>query len=231
MRPVNKGNSPVAADGNPLEISQYQHARPALIKCLGDYCSYCEMQLDASLAVEHVKPKDANPSLALSWDNFLLSCVNCNATKGNTPVKLDEFFWPDKDNTFIAFAYSTDGVVRASSSLAKEQIIIAENTMRLVGLDKTPDKNPLASDRRWLKRLETWRIAEISWQHLINNNNDDMREEIVNNALGRGFWSIWMTVFKDDEDMLRRFITTFPGTSAECFEPNGTPVKRPGGQI
>jgi hypothetical protein len=58
-----------------------------------------------------------------------------------------------------------------------------------------------------------------------------MREQIVDTALARGFWSIWMIVFQDDIDMLNRFIQEFPGTCRQCFNQQGQPVHRQGGAL
>ena len=38
-----------------------------------------------------------------------------------------------------------------------------------------------------------------------NYNNTDIRETIVDIAIGHGHYQIWITVFKDDPDMLKRF--------------------------
>lgn len=40
-----------------------------------------------------------------------------------------------------------------------------------------------------------------------------------------------MTVFRNDPDMRNRLIRAFPGTATNCFDPQGAPVPRPGGQI
>ena len=40
-----------------------------------------------------------------------------------------------------------------------------------------------------------------------------------------------MTVFKDDGDMLNRFIETFPGTCQDCFDCQGKPIPRPHGNL
>ena len=87
MRPVQRGACPQDADGNDVAFTEYMQARRALIERLGECCSYCEMQLDASLAVEHVQPKKppgaaaALPERELAWGNFLLGCTNCNSIK------------------------------------------------------------------------------------------------------------------------------------------------------
>ncbi len=235
MRPVIRGSRPVDEQGNDIQFSGYANARSELIRRLGEYCSYCEMHLDASLAVEHVQPKQppgalqVNQERALNWDNFLLVCTNCNSIKSNTDVVLDEYLWPDRDNTFRAIKYSEGGVV--SSGLDGELGQKAINTIRLTGLDKTPNDNK-ASDRRWLNRKEAWDIAVRSRSRLANNDNDDFRDQIVDTAMANGFWSTWMTVFKDDSDMLSRFLQAFPGTCQECFDPahGHVAVPRNGGQ-
>lgn len=65
----------------------YGLARGDLITNIGQYCSYCEMPLAASLAVEHMLPKADFPIVALSWTNFLLACSVCNAYKNAKPSR------------------------------------------------------------------------------------------------------------------------------------------------
>ena len=53
-------------------------------------CAYCEKKLlDASKPIEHYRPKRGGYYwLAYSWDNLLLSCTECNTSKGNRfPIK------------------------------------------------------------------------------------------------------------------------------------------------
>ena len=88
MRPVDKGAAPAV-------YAKYQDAGPDLQARLGDYCSYCERQIETNLAVEHIQPKSHVPALRTDWTNFLLGCVNCNSSKGNTPINLRDYFWPD----------------------------------------------------------------------------------------------------------------------------------------
>jgi len=84
-------------------------------------------------------------------------------------------------------------------------------------LDKHPLNNPKASDRRWINRRETWDIAFDSKQDLASCDTSEMRRQIVRTATGHAYWSIWMTIFKDDADMCRRLIQAFPGTCTDCF--------------
>ena len=58
-----------------------------------------------------------------------------------------------------------------------------------------------------------------------------MRQQVVINAIGIGFWSVWMTVFDGDPAMKRRFVASFVGTATDCFDAEMDPVPRPGGRI
>ncbi|GAB4292819.1 MAG: hypothetical protein Fur0025_28750 [Oscillatoriaceae cyanobacterium] len=224
MRPIDRGSAP-------KKFREYKDARGDLIDRLGEYCSYCEMHLDASLAVEHVQPQSSSPHLTLVWDNFLLGCTNCNSTKKDKQITLNYYYWPDRDNTFRAFEYCQGGIVRVSGSLTATEQQCAQNTLELTGLDRTPKNNPSASNRRWLNRREAWDIAERAMKNLTKNNTSEMREQIIETAKAKGFWSVWMTVFRDDRDMLDRLIKAFPGTCQSCFNSQCQPVPRPGGAL
>lgn len=41
-------------------------------------------------------------------------------------------------------------------------------------------------------------------------------------ALAMGFFSVWMTVFADEPEMLKRFIAAYPGTESLYYDENGT---------
>ena len=78
MRPINRGDAPQA-------FNDYKAAKPFLTDRLGTYCSFCERRIPTNLAVEHILPKDEDlpfADLRNEWTNFLLSCVNCNSSKG-----------------------------------------------------------------------------------------------------------------------------------------------------
>src|SRR4051794_30755826 len=99
MRPVNRGPA------GPQPYANYQAAKPELVNRLGTYCSYCERRIPTNLAVEHIQPKGLPQYAHLinEWTNFLLGCVNCNSAKATTPVEIDDYYFPDRDNTFSAF--------------------------------------------------------------------------------------------------------------------------------
>lgn len=229
MRPVNKGASP-------RSYSKYQDAQSDLVECVGDYCSYCERQIETNLAVEHVQPKSEVPEMRNEWSNFLLGCVNCNSCKSDTVVDIDGFLWPDADNTFLAFTYSADGIVSVNTALPLEVASRAQSTLLLVGLDRVPghpDKTkwPTSKDKRWQRRLEAWGLATRDLARLQRGDTVDVRELIVENAQARGLFSIWMKVFDDDADMRQRLIAGFKGTATDCFDASGNPVPRHGGKL
>ena len=229
MRPIERGSLPIDESGTPKIFSRYQDAKEDLIERLGAYCSYCERRIDASLAVEHKQPKEKNKDLKLSWDNFLLGCANCNSTKGDKDVELDDYYWPDRDNTIRALEYLQGGILQVNSNLTNSEKELAINTLELTGLNKMPTPNSTGSDYRFKNRNEAWEQAEEVLQDLLNNDTPHMRETIVKLAKATGFFSVWMTVFREDRDMLLRFIDAFPGTCRSCFDRQGGPIARPGG--
>jgi uncharacterized protein (TIGR02646 family) len=231
MRPVERGSCPVDDQGQPKNFKTYQQARGDLINILGEYCSYCEVRLSCSLAVEHVQPKSKEPSLECEWSNFLLACTNCNSTKGQKIICLDHYYWADLDNTFRAFEYALGGIVRVNQSLTKLDKERAQNTLELIGLNKIPNPDPTVADRRWINRREAWGVAERSLKNLQQNDTVSMRKQIVETAVAKGFWSVWLTIFKYDGDMLMRLIDAFPGTCRSCFDAQGKTLPRPQGAL
>jgi uncharacterized protein (TIGR02646 family) len=224
MRPIVRGK-------NDKKFSDYPQARGDLVDRLGEYCSYCEMRLEASLHVEHVQPKAHHPKMRCQWDNLLLACVHCNSTKGNRNIEIEHYLWPDKDNTFLAFIYNEGGRITVNPALNNKQKECARNLLDLTGLDQNPGNNGKKSDKRWIYRKEAWERASRSLRRLCTNDTVEMREEIVEHAYSKGYWSIWMTVFKDDKDMLKRLIERIPGTHKDCFDKEGMPVSRKGGIV
>ncbi len=233
MRPVERGKVPTDTNGQPKQYRKYQKARPDLINRMGKYCSYCERYITTNLAVEHIQNKDDRPDLELEWVNFLLGCTNCNSIKDQT-VKDDytqsEYYWPHLDNTFRAFVYREGGMIGINPNLSLPQRAKAQRTLELTGLDRYPGakKEPTDADDRLLERRDVWDIAQ-HWKInlLAQPDNLNMRELIVKTVKFGGFWSVWMTVFQDDPDMLNRLIRALPGTCCgHCFDEAGRPIAR-----
>lgn len=231
MRPV------VKDDGGGRVYAKYQDALDDLADQIGLYCSYCEMPIQNAPEVEHVQPKSLVPGLEREWENFLLGCKTCNATKSNNPVDLADFAFPDSDNTFRALNYDHEKVALDGAITAGERAMM-EKTVKLVKLHRHPDEpdrrdRPTARDKRFKMRGETWLIAEMVRQHYEDDPANDVIKTQITDFLApaKGFFSIWMTVFAGHPEMLNRLIAAFPGTAANCFDATGRPKKRPGGRV
>lgn len=170
---------------------------------MGEYCSYCERPGD--LHVEHVIPKSVAERLETEWSNLLLGCVNCNSRKSNGNDSRDGYLWPDSDDTFSAYVYRSGGRVSVNEKLTQVERCKARALFGLVGLGAPGSR----TDRRRHKRRQAWDQA-VKVRDLVSDDNS--RTLAVEVASGTGFFSVWMAVFGDDEDMRRRLVEAFPGT-------------------
>lgn len=227
MRPIDRGKPPVDEQGRIVHFTKYEEARPELISRLGELCSYCEMHLDAGLAVEHIQPKSRQPQHEMKWENLLLACVNCNSIKHDQDIhdqNIDDYLWPDKNNTFLALAYSEGGMVTVQQNLPEEIRLKAQRLIELVALDRNPATNSTASDRRWSNRRDEWEKAKRAKYNLERVDTKEMRAQILDTA--EAYFSVWMTVFADDEEMRKALIRKFRGTAKDCFDHEGKPIPR-----
>ena len=195
MRVINKG---VAHN----TYTEHGQARHDLAKEIGYYCSYCEMGVKNMIEVEHVIPvnQGGNP---LNWDNFLLSCRYCNGVKNNNNITRVNYLWVDRDNTDLAFIYSeTDVILAQHNNIMIEAM--AENTIRLMGLDRIPSgvNEPTEADTRWRSRIDAWSEAKKSLTRWLRIPRIDMAEQIGSTAIGFGHYSIWRTVFENEQMVL-----------------------------
>ena len=129
MQPVQRGDVPTIDHGNAIAFGDYKEARDLLIGRIGDFCSYCEVALHSTVHVEHVQPKSRHKDLKLKWGNFLLACDSCNSTKGSKDVVLDQYFWPDKDNTTRPFVYEVDASPKVAGGLTDPEKEIGSRTL------------------------------------------------------------------------------------------------------
>lgn len=124
--------------------------------------------------------------------------------------------------------------MRPHADLVAHDQIRARDTLALTGLDKFPGnlgREPTASDRRWLRRNQTWQLAKRDRSRLAAQDTAVVRELIVENAIARGMFSIWWTVFAGDVDMRRRLREAFAGTHEASFDIDENLVPRVGGQL
>lgn len=237
MRPVERGPCPKDETGTARVFREYAHARPHLTNRMGDYCSFCEMELPASQAVEHIQHKDGNPGLECEWDNFLLACPSCNSTKGTkvgTVEHVLQRLWPHTHRTFDAFVYGAGGVVRLAAMGDPLLAARAEQTEAMVGLSRRPgaglteEQVRRGSDNRWKKRREAWDKAVMARTDLLENDTPALRRCILATAHATGFWSVWMTVFRDDAPMQAALCETFRGTASDRVFPLPAHLARTG---
>ena len=208
MRPIERGPCPEDESGAQKKFHPYRNAKADLLARLGDYCSYCERTGD--LDIDHVVPQKHEPDLAEEWTNFLLGCKNCNPTKGRKNKSRRGYLWPDQDDTRAAFEYLPDGRVRVREGLPDAERAKAAKLMALVALDRVPKKDdPKASDRRWAKRRQVWCQAETARRDV--QAGAEVRW-VLDLAKALGFWSVWITVFADDDHVCASLRSAFPGT-------------------
>ncbi len=226
MRPVEKGEAP-------RKYKDYKKARHDLAKRIGYYCSYCEMPVKNMIEVEHKLPVKQGGE-KLNWDNFLLSCRYCNAVKDDNNKNLKDYLWPDSDNTDLAFEYSeTD--VKYKNNLGKDLQILAENTIKLYGLDRVPGgiNKPTAADTRWISRQEAWNAAKLSLKNWQIQPNQAMAKQIALTSLNSGHYSIWCKVFENIPEVLAEIDKKYReiGLFKEYEKDGKTRKIRPNGKI
>ena len=207
MRRVDRGPWPEAG-GQPKSFHPYRKAKRDLCDRLGPYCSYCERRGD--LHVEHVVPRHHRPDLAEEWTNLLLACVNCNSIKGKRNNSRDGYTWPDDAVTWSPFEYLPEGRVKVRGDLPASDRIKAERLFDLVGLGRTPMSDPTVADSRSLLRLETWQTAEMA-QSKLGAGHIDV-EVVTVLAKATGFWSVWMKLFEENEEVRAGLRDAFSGT-------------------
>lgn len=217
MRPVDKGEAPEQV------FKKYQDAEPYLEERLGAYCSFCEFPIKHVPEVEHKEAK-ARGGDTLAWENLLLSCKYCNTRKSTLVEKGDKgkYLWPDEDDTFHAFSYDTEipklneEYLQSQGNDVKQK---AENLFRLLKLDNVPI-TPTVKDRRYTERSVARNYALSSksgWDKvkLSKNDKSEYLQQIRMLAESSGFFSVWMQVFKEDEEVKEVLLAVFKGTRKE----------------
>ncbi len=225
MRPVNKGAAPRA-------YTDYGQARHDLAERIGYYCSYCEMKVFNSIEVEHILPQNQGGPV-LDWDNFLLSCKYCNTIKSDHNTNTNDYLWPDRDNTDLAFQYTIAEAVVPKQELSDEFKHLVKSTIALLGLNRFPGGNnePKESDTRWRSRQEAWNKAMLCYNRWIAQTDPDAAFYLGIASLS-GNYSIWCEVFKEEPLVLQAIDNAYRefGLFKE-FEINGQRVIRPNGLI
>lgn len=227
MRSVDKGTSPKI-------YKKHRNALPDLEERIGEFCSYCEGNINTRKAreVEHIIPQSQRPDLALEWENFLLTCDVCNRKKSAINCDRANFLWPDEDNTFFVFTYEMNlGEIRISDRITDHRIRIwAQNTINLFQLDRKLSKGLTPNQVSWLsKRNEA--IGLIRKYLGQWNNNEITADTISDFAKLTGYYSLWMLHFESHPEVIEAIKSKFPGTYEPRFDENNNPIKREGGRF
>jgi len=232
MRPVDKGSWPTYRAGKKYIFNDWRKAKKHLLSRTGGFCHFCEMRINNALAVEHIKPRDSHPRLSNSWNNFLLSCNSCNSSKRQTaplsPYR-QRYYWPHLNNTMLAFYTPLIGtgamVINAATTLSVEQKVKAQATIKLYGLDKLKTSTG-DSDNRFTERLETIDMAIELLRDYTNNETNI--GSILKVAESRGFFSIWIDIFRSKPEVVTALIDSpkFKINRAICFDLNLQPIPR-----
>jgi hypothetical protein len=221
MRPVTRGPAPPGA-------TRYEEMRRTLLERLGCYCSYCEYPVGHVPHAEHVIPRGRFPEERDEWENLLVSCTYCNSHKGKKrpePARVDDYLWPARDNTARAFTYANivpeladdlTGPVRNKAAMLRGLVQLG-----LPGDERANERAAVfVLAQRYASQMGS--APDVAW----------FRQTIVDLALARGFFSVWMEVFAADVPMRRALIDAFAGTAQDCFDPaTCVPVPRPGGRL
>lgn len=226
MRPVDKGT--------PTKVyTDYGKARHDLAYRIGYYCSYCEMKVRNSIEVEHILPinQGGNP---IDWGNFLLSCKYCNTIKSDHNDTLNDYLWPDRDNTDLAFSYEEGKAVGPNRHTNSAIQRLAENAIELMGLNRYPDGDhePTEADTCWKSRKEAWDLAYRSYSNWKEAPIPPMADQIAIASLN-GHYSIWIEVFKEEPVVLEAIDAIY---TKRChlykqLDDDGHRVVREGGQL
>lgn len=221
MRPVKKWN--IGENGVVAIYNPYSKAKSVLKSNFGKepyfYCNYCDRKLPGiTIDVEHILPKGLThyAHLKFSWDNFLLSCKSCNGVKLDKDFNLSDVVLPHLNNTLLCFNFENDGTVTVKNGLDPVVITKSTNTISLVGLDigeNHPNRKP--QDDRFSERRETLNLAKRKLGQFEQKKQDV--SDIVELAKHSGFWSLWMEVFNDHQDVKNELIKAFQGTQPDCL--------------
>lgn len=223
MRPVNKGHKDTV-------YNPYKKAKRDLFEAIGPYCSYCERKIELGGAIEHVQPKSRVEEKERIWDNFLLGCVNCNSTKGDTDINdanINDYAWPDIDDTYHLIKYDPITCLPSpADELSDNDRKRISKLIKLVGLDKPSPKVGTikykeASDLRIEKRKEVTSYAKEYRSDFLSIDDGAKPNFIKTLKLlvkEMGLWSIWMHEMEDIPELRAALLDLLPGTRKEFFE-------------
>jgi len=222
MRPVLKWK--IGENGVTKTYEPYQNAKPILKNNFGGegfyYCNYCDRKVaGVDLNVEHILPKEQNPHLEFSWDNFLMACTNCNNAKYTTDFLLDDVVLPHIQNTVDCFSFQDDGTMTLNGIAPNTHHHRILRTIELLGLHMGKDhEERKPQDDRYKERGEVLRIARRKLSQFKSGKQGV--QDIIDCATTSGYWLVWAQVFHQQADVKDALIANFKGTYTHCFTTN-----------
>jgi HNH endonuclease len=239
MRPLDKGNCPTITDTSGIisnkTVAKYGDWKLDLIDRIGSYCAYCNMPLKHCLNVEHVVPKKPRKAPKgyikgdiKAWENMLLACFKCNNAKLDEPINYEDYYFPEKHNTFLIFELDIDttkcsAILKSKTGLNPQQTIKVSNTLGLFQFENIEDKRSDIVDLRWKFRYKAYLVVKSSYSAYIRHkasDNFDKKEDIEHIKLvaeTTGFFQIWFDFFKNEPEVLAALIQ-IRGTATNCFD-------------
>lgn len=230
MRAIIKGEVPRIKSGKrEVVFKNWRRAIPFLKDRTGHYCHLCEMRVTNALAIEHILPKEHFPSKSGDWDNFLLICNYCNSAKlDQIPHNYQtEYAWPHLDNTHILFDYPLSSLCKPipnPNAIDNEKARVA-NTISIYKLLEEK-KSSGEADARFRERLQTLKMAID--RKIEYGQGKATIQGIVELAISRGFFSVWMKIFDDLPEVKLALINhaDFHLQGKGFFDDQGNPIPR-----
>ena len=239
MRPLDKGNCPTIKNKTGIisnkKVAKYSDWRLDLIDRIGYYCAYCNMPLTHCLNVEHVvskkprfAPKEYVVGSLLDWENMLLACFKCNNAKSDEPINYEDYYFPEKHNTFLIFDADIDAtkgsaILKVKTTLNVQQTIKAKRTIELFKFENIEDDRSDIVDLRWQFRYNAYFVVKSAYEgytrHKASNNFDEAAD-ILNIKLVAevtGFFQIWFDFFVNEPKVLQTLLQ-IKGTAINCFD-------------
>ncbi len=123
--------------------------------------------------------------------------------------------FPHIQNTYEIFRYLTAGVITINNALSAPIQKRVQNMVDLVGLDRLPGHPRYSTqDKRWEYRMNSFTLAS---RYLNDYQNGSIKvQTIIDLVLSRGFWSVWMQIFKGETDVENELIAVFKSTFKSC---------------
>lgn len=154
----NKGNQEALKKAK--EKYRQDKVKDALEGMFNGKCAYCESKVvHVSWGdIEHFRPKDTFPLLAVEWENLLLGCSICNGAKfKGTKFPVDANGEPllinpcsDEPNDHLEFEY--DQITKKFLVVGKDDKGVT--SIETYGLNRNRNKNDLLEERtKYLKKL------------------------------------------------------------------------------